>query len=149
MCIQDHSIIHTPIHFKIHVRLFCRNIASTTKLRLLSFSENKGRKVKLIRASGVKMKLAAALKEEFEVLFEVWYLDSWGRQSCGQSALGGKRKPILATVILTTAAAAAAKSLQSCPTPVTPLTTAHQAPPSMGFSRQEYWSGVILTTNGP
>ena len=24
---------------------------------------------------------------------------------------------------------------------VTPLTVAHQAPPSMGFSRQEYWSG--------
>ena len=24
----------------------------------------------------------------------------------------------------------------------TPLTAAHQAPPSMGFSRQEYWSGV-------
>ena len=89
-----------------------------------------------------------------------------------------------------TAAAAAAKSLQSCPTlcnpidgsppgsPVpgvlqartlewvaisfsnarkrkrkvkwlsrvrllaTPWTAAHQAPPSMGFSRQEYWSGV-------
>ena len=53
------------------------------------------------------MKLAAALKEESEVLLEVWYLDSWGRQSCGQSALGGKRKPILAVVILTTAAAAA------------------------------------------
>ena len=91
-----------------------------------------------------------------------------------------------------TAAAAAAKSLQSCPTlcnpidssppgsPVpgifqartlewvamsfssawkwrvkvkllsrvrlftTPWTTAHQAPPSMGFSRQEYWSGSPL-----
>ena len=91
-----------------------------------------------------------------------------------------------------TAAAAAAKSLQSCPTlcdpidgsppgsPVpgilqartlewvaisfsnagkwkvkvkslsrvqllaTPWTAAHQAPPSMGFSRQEYWSGVPL-----
>ena len=91
-----------------------------------------------------------------------------------------------------TAAAAAAKSLQSCPTlcdprdgsppgsPVpgilqartlawvaisfsnawkwkvkvksfsrvqlfaTPWTVAHQAPPSMGFSRQEYWSGVPL-----
>ena len=27
---------------------------------------------------------------------------------------------------------------------VTPWTTAHQAPPSMGFSRQEYWSGVAL-----
>ena len=27
---------------------------------------------------------------------------------------------------------------------VTPWTTAHQAPPSMGFSRQEYWSGLPL-----
>ena len=25
---------------------------------------------------------------------------------------------------------------------VTPRTVAHQAPPSMGFSRQEYWSGL-------
>ena len=29
----------------------------------------------------------------------------------------------------------------------TPWTAAHQAPPSMGFSRQEYWSGVPLLTN--
>ena len=28
----------------------------------------------------------------------------------------------------------------------TPWTAAHQAPPSMGFSRQEYWSGVPLLT---
>ena len=28
----------------------------------------------------------------------------------------------------------------------TPRTTAHQAPPSMGFSRQEYWSGVPLSS---
>ena len=26
----------------------------------------------------------------------------------------------------------------------TPRTAAYQAPPSMGFSRQEYWSGVPL-----
>ena len=39
---------------------------------------------------------------------------------------------------------AAAKSLQSCPTLATPWTAAHQAPRSMGFSRQEYWSGVPL-----
>ena len=26
----------------------------------------------------------------------------------------------------------------------TPWTAAHEAPPSMGFSRQEYWSGVPL-----
>ena len=31
---------------------------------------------------------------------------------------------------------------QSCPTLETPWTIAYQAPPSMGFSRQEYWSGV-------
>ena len=30
---------------------------------------------------------------------------------------------------------------QSCPTLCSSL---HQAPPSMGFSRQEYWSGVPL-----
>ena len=36
------------------------------------------------------------------------------------------------------------KSL-SCVRPLTtPWTTAFQAPPSMGFSRQEYWSGVPL-----
>ena len=33
---------------------------------------------------------------------------------------------------------------QLCPTLATPWTAAHQAPPSMGFSRQEYWSGVPL-----
>ena len=33
---------------------------------------------------------------------------------------------------------------QSCPTVATPWTAAHQAPPSMGFPRQEYWSGVPL-----
>ena len=33
---------------------------------------------------------------------------------------------------------------QSCPTPSDPMTAAHQAPLSMGFSRQEYWSGVLL-----
>ena len=27
---------------------------------------------------------------------------------------------------------------------VTPETAAHQAPPSMGFTRQEYWSGLPL-----
>ena len=34
--------------------------------------------------------------------------------------------------------------VQSCPTLRTPWTAAHQAPPSMGFCRQEYWSGVPL-----
>ena len=37
---------------------------------------------------------------------------------------------------------------QSCLTLVTPWTAAYQAPLSMGFSRQEYWSGVPLPS-GP
>ena len=31
---------------------------------------------------------------------------------------------------------------------MTPWTAAHQAPPSMGFSRQEYWSGVPSPSPG-
>ena len=44
---------------------------------------------------------------------------------------------------------------QSCLTLCDPWTVAHQTPPSMGFSRQEYWSGVpfpiyeIRTANDP
>ena len=34
------------------------------------------------------------------------------------------------------------EATQSCPTLATPWTAAYQTPPSMGFSRQEYWSGV-------
>jgi len=36
------------------------------------------------------------------------------------------------------------KSLSRVQLFTTPWTAAHQAPPSMGFSRQEYWSGVPL-----
>ena len=31
---------------------------------------------------------------------------------------------------------------------VTPWTVAHQAPPSMGFSRQEYWRGLPFPSPG-
>ena len=37
---------------------------------------------------------------------------------------------------------AAAKSLQSCPTLCDPTDGSHQAPPPLGFSRQEHWSGL-------
>ena len=33
---------------------------------------------------------------------------------------------------------------QSCPTPSDPMDCTYQAPPSMGFVRQEYWSGLPL-----
>ena len=37
---------------------------------------------------------------------------------------------------------------QSCPTLVTPWTVARQAPLSMGFLRQEYWSGLPFPSPG-
>jgi len=44
------------------------------------------------------------------------------------------------------AAAAAAKWLSRVRLLVTPWTAAYQAPPSMGFSKQEYWNGVPLSS---
>ena len=38
------------------------------------------------------------------------------------------------------------KSLSRVRPSVTPWTAAHQAPPAMGFSKQEYWSGVPLAS---
>ena len=40
------------------------------------------------------------------------------------------------------------KSLRCVQLFATPWTAAHQAPPSMGFSRQEYWSGVPSPSPG-
>ena len=40
------------------------------------------------------------------------------------------------------AAAAAAKSLQSCPTLCNPIDGSPPGFPSLGFSRQEQWSGL-------
>ena len=40
------------------------------------------------------------------------------------------------------AAATTAKSLQWCPTLCDPIDGLHQALPSLGFSRQEHWSGL-------
>ena len=37
---------------------------------------------------------------------------------------------------------------KSCPTLATPWTVAHQAPLSMGFPRQEYWSGLSFPSPG-
>ena len=37
---------------------------------------------------------------------------------------------------------------QSCPTLCDPVDCSPQAPPSMGFSRQEYWSGLPFPSPG-
>ena len=40
------------------------------------------------------------------------------------------------------------KSLSRVRLFATPWTVAHQAPPSLGFSRQEYWSGLPFPSPG-
>ena len=40
------------------------------------------------------------------------------------------------------------KSLSHVQLFATPWTVAHQTPPSMGFSRQEYWSGLPFPSPG-
>ena len=38
--------------------------------------------------------------------------------------------------------------IKLCPTLVTPWTVACQAPLSIGFSRQEYWNGLLFSSPG-
>ena len=45
-------------------------------------------------------------------------------------------------------AAAAAKSLQLCPTLCEPIDSSPSGPPSLGFSRQEYWSRLPFPSPG-
>ena len=50
----------------------------------------------------------------------------------------------LAAVTPHKTAAAAAKLLQSCPTLRDPIDCSPPGSPSLGFSRQEHWSGLPL-----
>ena len=71
----------------------------------------------------------------------------WGRMNtCKYMAESVVCLPETITTLLISyaAAAAAAKSLSRVRLCATPWTAAYQAPPSMGFSREEYWSGVPL-----
>ena len=49
-----------------------------------------------------------------------------------------------AVKVAAAAAATAAKSLQSCPTLCDPIDSSPPGSPSLGFSRQEHWSGLPL-----
>ena len=54
----------------------------------------------------------------------------------------GERRHARAKYSSPAAAAAAAKSLQSCPTLCDPIDSSPPGSPSLGFSRQEHWSGL-------
>ena len=61
---------------------------------------------------------------------------SWGSQ--------GKNTEVVCHSLLQWTMKVKVKSLSRVQLFVTPWTVAYQAPPSMGFSRQEYWSGLPL-----
>ena len=65
--------------------------------------------------------------------------DHWGRRIFVSHKISFL---IYGAAYCSTAAAAAAASLQSCPTLCDPQAAAHQAPPSLGLSRQEHRSGL-------
>ena len=69
--------------------------------------------------------------------------EGWSQNStCGLSgykALNCRKNDILKVKV---------KSLSLVHLFATPLTVAHQAPPFMGFSRQEYWSGLPFPSPG-
>ena len=56
--------------------------------------------------------------------------------------------PALAGEFFSTSPTSASLVAQSCPSLCNPWTVAHQASLSMGFSRQEYWSGLSFPTPG-
>ena len=58
------------------------------------------------------------------------------------------REKIIATQVYLRNKKSESEVAQSCPTLCDPWTVAHQAPPSMGFSRQEYWSALPFPSPG-
>ena len=64
------------------------------------------------------------------------------RDSPGKNPGVGRLALLQVFCVPITAAAAAAKSLSRVRLCATPQTAAHQAPPSLGFSRQEHGSGL-------
>ena len=74
-------------------------------------------------------------QQQMEIMHEDWF------ELCAQFVLC-LESSTMCQWVYKTFAAAAAKSLQSCRTLCDPYTAAHQAPLSLGFSRQEHWSGL-------
>ena len=67
-----------------------------------------------------------------------WSEEPGGLQSTGSQRVG-HTEPLQEPSSITGGGGVVTKS---CPTLATPWTVALQAPLSMGFSRQEYWSGL-------
>ena len=72
----------------------------------------------------------------------VWVLPSLHRFAQLPLAIPILHEPSHSFFLLLLRVAAAAKSLQSCPTLCDPIDDSPPGSPSLGFSRQEHWSGL-------
>ena len=88
-----------------------------------------------------------AVKVLYSICQQIWKTQQWPQDWKRSVFIPSQRNPISKNA-QTTAQLHSSQSVssvtQSCPTLATPWTVAHQAPPSMGFSRHEYWSGLLL-----
>ena len=82
---------------------------------------------------------------DIPVLHEISGIESQQAASSPRLRLIHKKQPLS---ICTTPYPGREKSLSSVQLFATPWTVAHQAPPSMGFSRQEYWSRLPFSSPG-
>ena len=73
---------------------------------------------------------------EWSQIFHIW------KKKKTEVAKVLKRADSWVSINAAAAAAAAAKSLQSCLTLCNPMDGSPPGSPSLGFSRQEYWSGL-------
>ena len=74
-----------------------------------------------------------------------WMEEPGGLQSMGSLRVRLSKFPLLQSLSYSVfTGKVKVKSLSHVQLLLTPRTAAYQAPPSMGFSRQEYWSGVPL-----
>ena len=93
-----------------------------------------------------------------QILYHLSCQGSWSMATLHQIILSESLLPTAAShfkplchilIILTVHAVLShARLPQSCPTLCTPWTVAHQAPLSVEFSRQEYWSGLLCPPPG-
>ena len=92
------------------------------------------------------MKISAATAKSLQSCPTLW--DPIDHSPQGSSIPGILQARILEWVAISFSNACMhAKSLQLCPLCAIPWTAAHQAPLSMGFSKQEYWSGLLFPSS--
>ena len=87
-------------------------------------------------------------------LFRAFAVFLWGLERNLRNPVGNKNmdhspvKDKVRRIATSSSSQSEVKSLSRVRLFATPWTVAHQVPPSMGFSRQEYWSGVPFPSPG-